>query len=178
MSTSTVKKTRLPKWAQVILALFVIAIILILALLFGPREGDTDNVSGDYAATPTVGISNVIEEVTLNHQFDFKGVQVSLNSATLAGKFTDDRKRVGQYTLRVLATTKNPGKDVLGVDYTALVHLVLPSGQMVAAKLVSIKPAQLPGVVQSGFFDFPLDNKVPLSQLNLRFGTTDVPLGS
>ena len=56
------------------------------------------------------------------------------------------------------------------------VHLILPSGVLVPIKLVSIKPAQLPGVVQTGFFDFPLDSKIPLSQLHMRFDTVDIPL--
>src|SRR6266700_5546685 len=107
MSTPSIKKTRLPIWAQIILAIFSCCIVVILVLLFGPREGDTDNVTVDYAATPTVGITNVVETNTLNHQFDFRGVQISLNTVTLAGKFTDDRKRIGTYTLRILADTKN-----------------------------------------------------------------------
>jgi hypothetical protein len=178
MSTPTpsAKKTRLPVWAQIILTIFSCCIVVILVLLFGPREGDTDNVSGDYAATPTVGITNIVETNTLNHQFDFRGVQISLTTVTLASKFTDDRKLVGTYTLRVLADTKNPGQDVIGIDYTSVVHLILPSGAVVPIKLVSIKPAQLPGVVQTGFFDFPLDSKIPLSQLHMRFDTVDIPL--
>ncbi len=177
MSTQPAKKTRLPLWAQIILTIFVCAIVLILVLLFGPREGDVDNVSGDYAVPPTVGITNVIEATNLNQQFNLRGVQITLNTATLAGKFTDDRKINGIYTLRVLADTKNPGKDVIGINYTSIVHLILPSGQEVPIKLVSIKPAQLPGVVQSGFFDFPLNSKIPLSQLHVRFDTVDIPLG-
>ncbi|HTK08056.1 MAG TPA: hypothetical protein VL485_12865 [Ktedonobacteraceae bacterium] len=176
MSTPSAKKTRLPVWAQVILTIFVVGIVLVLVLLFGPREGDTDNVTGDYAETPTVSVTNSIETAMLKQQMDFQGVHITLNSATLAEKFSDDRKRAGTYTLRVLANTENTGKEVVGINYTSVVSLVLPSGQTVAAKLVSIKPTQLPGVVQTGFFDFPVSSKIPLAQLHIRFGTTDIPL--
>jgi hypothetical protein len=176
-STKSTQRNRLPVWAQIILTIFVISIVVLLVLLFGPREGDTDNVSGDYAVPPTVGISNIIEASSLNQGFDFQGVHITLDSATLAGKFSDDRKPAGSYTLRVLADTKNAGEEVVGVNYISEVRLILPSGQVVAPKLVSIKPTQLPGVDQNGFFDFPLNSKISLAQLHLRFGTTDFSLG-
>lgn len=176
MSTPMVKKRRLPVWAQIALTIVVIGIVLAFVLLYAPREGDTDNITGDYAATPTVSVTNSIETARLKQQFDFNGVHISLSQATVATAFSDDHKRNGTYTVRVMANTENRGKEVLGINYTSVVSLILPSGQTVPAKLVSVKPAQLPGQPQTGFFDFPLNEKIPLAQLHIRFGTMDMSL--
>jgi hypothetical protein len=177
MSAPMAKRThRLPMWAQILLTIVGIGVVLVLVLLYGPREGETDNITGDAIATPTVSVVSSIESTTLKQQFVFKGVNITLNNAALAKSFSDDRKHNGTYTLRVMANTENTSKEVLGIDYTSVVVLVLPSGQTVAPKLVSVKPTQLPGVPQTGFFDFPLNETIPLAQLHIRFGTTDMSL--
>jgi hypothetical protein len=55
---------------------------------------------------------------------------------------------------------------------------VLPDGQSISPKLVSLAPLFLPGGSQSGFFDFPVNAQVVLSTLMLKMGNeTTVAFG-
>ena len=156
----------------------IILLITILAVLYAPPEGESNNVSGDLPlGTPTVVVMNRLDSVAINRTVEFKGVHITIKNAALATKFSDDRKRNGKYTLRVNADAINKGDSVLGIAYESLVYLVMPSGESVPTKLISIKADALPGQLQSGFFDFPLSAPVPLSDLKVIFeGGPVVPL--
>ncbi len=66
----------------------------------------------------------------------------------------------------------------LGIEYSSLVRLVLPGGQSISPKLVSLSPLILPGGSLSGFFDFPVNTQVDLSTLVLKMGNeTTVAFG-
>lgn len=164
--------SRMSPRTHVILAVTVIAIAVVLAFLgvLGPREGGSDNVTGDMAVTPTVGITNLVDTVTINRNVEVGGLHLTVQKAMEATKFSDDRKRAGTYTVRVMAQAQNNASNPIGVQYDSSVRLVLPNGQTVAPKYISILPVTLPGNSQEGFFDFPISTKVPLSSLMLRFG--------
>ena len=114
-------------------------------------------------------VTNRLDSIAINRDIEFKGVHIAIKDATLATKFSDDRKHNGSYTLRIQVNAINKGNSVLGVDYASLVYLAMPDGGKVPTKLISIKPNALPGQLQKGFFDFPLPTPVSLSDLKVHF---------
>jgi hypothetical protein len=161
-----------------LIAIAVIMLAVIMVLFYAPPEGETNNVSGDAEMTPTIGITNLMEKVEINHTFQYKGIDITVSQAMIATKFSDDKNRAGKYTVRVMVKTQNKGQEILGVDYASLAHLVLPDGKVIETKRVSVKPLEMPNQPQTGYFDFPVDTQVPLSSLSLRFDTsTTVPFG-
>src|SRR6266704_5827199 len=87
--------------AKTSIGIAVIALVIFLALRYAPPEGDSNNVSGDLPATPTVSITNLQQTVVVNRNISYKGVQIRITDVMLASKFSDDRKRSGIYTIRV-----------------------------------------------------------------------------
>lgn len=160
-----------------LIAVAAIMLAVILTLLYAPPEGDSDNVTGDVEATPTLGITNLAQTLEVNRTFQYKDIDITLSQAMIATKFSDDRTRAGTYTVRVMVKTKNKSQNLVGIEYASLAQLVLPDGKVIASKRVSVNPEEMPNGGQTGFFDFPVAEKVPLSSLALRFGTTTVPLG-
>ncbi len=156
----------------------IVLLITILAVLYAPPEGESNNASGDLPlGTPTIVVTNQLNSVAINRDIEFQGVHISLKDVTLAKKFSDDRKRNGNYTLRIGANAINKGKSVLGINYASLVYLVMPDGKKVPTKLISIKADALPGQEQTGFFDFPLSTPISLPDLKVSFeGGPVVPL--
>lgn len=170
MSQTQIKRPRLSPRAKVAIGIGIIAILVVLAF-FAPPEGESNNVTGDQEATPTVSITNLMGTLAVNRGIDVQGVHITIAKVMQATKFSDDRKRLGTYTVRVLVQAKNTGQSPIGVSYDSLVRLVLPSGQVIQPKYISVKPVLLPNVSQSGFFDFPTSTSLSLSTLQLRFGT-------
>jgi len=151
------------------LAIAVIAVAVVLAFR-GPAEGESGNVTGDPAFVPTLGITNMIDTLSVNKGMDVQGLHLTVTQVMEATKFSDDRKRAGTYTVRVMMHTKNNGKVPVGIQYAAIMRLVLANGQVITPKYISVLPVTLPDMPQTGFLDFPVDAKVPLASLTLRFG--------
>src|SRR5258708_26931574 len=151
--------------AKIFLAIAIIAIVVVLAIFFAPPEGESNNVTGDPATTPTVSITNLVASVTVNRATTLQGVHLTVISVMEASKFSDDRKRSGAYTIRVSVQTHNDGALPVGVDYASLVRLSLPDGTMIAPKYISVKPVSLPKSIQLGYFDFPITTQLPLAHL-------------
>ncbi|GAC1653446.1 MAG: hypothetical protein NVS4B12_25180 [Ktedonobacteraceae bacterium] len=172
-TTPGVKKrgwfSRLSPRTRALLAIIVIAVAVVLAFR-GPSEGESDNVTGDPAFIPTVGITNMVDSLSVNKRVDVKGLQLVVTQATEATKFSDDRKRAGTYTVRVQMHTKNTSSQPIGIQFDSYIRLVLANGQVVAPKYISLLPVTLPSSSREGFVDFPLASQVPLSSLTLRFG--------
>jgi hypothetical protein len=165
---------RLSPRTKAILGVLIILIITIIAVLYAPPEGEANNVTGDLPQTPTVVTVNQISAWPIQQSVNLSGLQVSIKSAVLATKFSDDRKRAGTYTLRVLVDTQNTTHNALGYPFDTNVHLILPDGQSVPTKLISLTASSLPQQAQSGYFDFPLQQPVELEQLKLQFaGNSD-----
>jgi hypothetical protein len=155
---------------RIALGAAIVLLITILAVLYAPPEGESNNASGDLPlGTPTIVVTNQLDSVAINRDIEFQGVSIAIKNATLAKNFSDDRKRNGNYTLRVKADAINKSNSVLGINYASLVYLILPDGKKVPTKLISIKADALPGQIQSGFFDFPLSTPVSLSDLKVNF---------
>ena len=162
--------------ARTSIGVAIIALVIFLALRYAPPEGEANNVSGDLPATPTVSVTNLQQTIVVKRDIFYKGVQLHITDVMLASKFSDDRKRSGIYTIRVLVQTRNSTQVPVGIDYASIVRLVLPGGETIEPKYVSIKPVELPNRPQSGFIDFPAAQQIDLSALTLRFdSTTEVP---
>ncbi len=174
-ATPAVKKrgwfSRLSPRMRIILAIAVIAVAVVLAF-YGPKEGEVDNVTGDPdpAFVPTVGITNKVDTLSVNKSVDVKGLQLVVSQATEATKFSDDRKRAGTYTVRVMMHTKNTSPNPIGIQFDSYIRLVGADGQVIAPKYVSLLPVTLPSSSRDGYADFPLASQVPLTSLTLRFG--------
>ena len=162
--------SRLSPRMRTVLAIAVIAIAVVLAF-HGPSEGESDNATGDPAFVPTVGITNMVDSLTVNKSVDVKGLHLTVSQATEATKFSDDRKRVGVYTVRVMMHTKNSSSQPVGVQFDGYLRLVLANGQVIAPKYISLLPVTLPNSTRDGYADFPLASQVPLSSLMLHFGS-------
>jgi hypothetical protein len=174
---------RLSPRVRTILGALIILVITVIAVMYAPPEGEANNVTGDLQETPTVVTVNQLSALPIKQAVDLGGIHVSIKRAVLATKFSDDRKRAGKYTLRVLVDTQNTTQNAIGYLFDAKVHLILPDGQLVSTKLISVTASSLPGQKQSGYFDFPLQQPVELEQLKLQFvgdnnGTIVVPFKS
>ena len=166
-----IKHPLLSRRAKVILALAIIAGAVVISF-FLPPEGDANNVTGDLAVTPTVAVTNPVGTLTVNRGALLSGIQITITQVQEAKAFSNDHKRAGVYTVRVNVQTLNSGQTAIGVDYASQVRLVLPDGQVIFPKLISVAPVSLPNQKQDGFFDFPVATQLDLSSLVLRLGTT------
>jgi hypothetical protein len=173
------KRFQLSGRARVILALAVIALLVIIVVVFFPRERDSTIVVGDTVG-PTVAATNFVGSLNVNRSFDYNNVHYTVASVSQASAFSDDHKPAGAYTVRVemQAHSDSSLQAPTGIDYSSLVRLVLPDGQSISPKLVSLAPVILPEGSQSGFFDFPVSAKVVLLTLMLKMGNeTTVAFG-
>jgi len=162
--------SRLSPRVRIFLAVAVIAIAVVLAFR-GPSEGESGNALGDPAFIPTVGITNMVDSLALNKSVDVQGLHLTVSQVTEATKFSDDRKRAGTYTVRVMMHTKNKSSQPIGIQYNSYLRLVLPNGQVIAPKYISLLPVTLPNSARDGYADFPLASQVPVSSLTLHFGS-------
>jgi hypothetical protein len=171
MSQSPNKKhPRLSSRAKVIIALAIIAFAVVLSF-FLPKHEDASNVTGD-TVPATLTVTNPVSTLTVNRSVDFNNVHLTVTRVTQAAAFSDDSKRAGKYTVRVelQARGENGSQAPIGIDYASLVHLLMPGGQAISPKLVSLAPVVLPNQQQSGYIDFPVNARVDLSSLMLRLG--------
>ena len=156
---------------QVALALVAISFAVVVSF-FLPKESDPNIGLVNDSTTPTVGVTSPVGMLMINHTVNFHNVHFTVQKAEEAGAFSDDRKRSGNYTVRVYVHTvpDNQVQTAEGIDYASLVHLILPDGQTISPKLTSLLPVVLPGQPGDGFFDFPLAGQLPLTSLSLRLG--------
>jgi hypothetical protein len=156
------------------IVLVVVGIALAVVVSFSlPKEQDPNIGLTSDPTTPTVGITNPVATLTVNRGVVFRDVTMTVTKVEEAGAFSDDRKRAGTYTVRVLVHVQ-PGNNVqspVGIDYTSLVHLVLANGQVISPKLVSLLPVVLPQQTSDGYFDFPVSSQVSLPSLTFRIGS-------
>jgi hypothetical protein len=107
-------------------------------------------------------------------------VHYTVATVSQASAFSDDHKPAGVYTVRVEMNERSDSslQAPIGIEYPTLVRLILPDGQSISPKLVSLSPLILPGGSQSGFFDFPVNTQLDLSSLMLKMGNvTTVAFG-
>ncbi len=165
------KRINLSPRARVIVALAGIAFLVIIVVFLFPRERDSTIVIGDTVG-PSVAATNSVGTLAVNRSFDYNKVHYTVARVTQASAFSDDHKPAGVYTVRVdmLAHSDSSLQNPIGINYPSLVRLVLPDGQSISPKLVSLAPLFLPGGSQSGFFDFPVNSQLELSTLVLKMG--------
>ncbi len=167
MSQVKIKRPLLSPRAKVILALAVISLFVVLAF-FLPSEGDSNNVTGDSAITPSVSITHLAATLSVNRSADLNSVHFTVTQVQEAAAFSNDRKHVGTYTVRVYIQALNDGQAPVGINYPAQVRLLLPGGQAIAPKYITVAPVMLPNQKRDGFFDFPVSSRLDLSSLALR----------
>jgi hypothetical protein len=173
------KRFQLSGRARIIAALAVITLLVVIVVFFFPRERDSTIVIGDTVG-PTVTAKNLVSTLTVNHSFDYNNVHYTVARVSQASAFSDDHKPAGVYTVRVEMQARSDSslQAPIGIEYPTLVRLILPDGQSISPKLVSLSPLILPGGSQSGFFDFPVNTQLDLSTLVLKMGNeTTVTFG-
>ena len=177
--TENKKRINFSPRARVILPLAAVALLVLIVVVFFPRERDSTIVIGDTVG-PTVTATNFVGTLVVNRSFDYNNVHYTVARVSQASAFSDDHKLAGVYTVRVdvQASSDSSLQNPMGINYSSLVRLVLPDGQSISPKLVSLAPLFLPGGSQSGFFDFPVNTQVVLSTLVLKMGNeTTVAFG-
>ena len=167
------KRPRLSHRAKVIIALVVIGMGVVFAIFFAPPEGDSNNITADNIPG-TLTVTNLVSSISVNRGADYNHVRITVAGVQQAGKFSDDHKRSGAYTIRVHLTARADAgqQSPVGLNYAAIARLQLASGQLVAPKLVNMSPNVLPGQTYTGFIDFPTDTPVNLSGLALQLGSS------
>ena len=165
---------RLSRRVWVIVAIAIIAFAVVLSF-FLPHEQDSSTLVGD-ATTPSVMVTNLVSTLMVNRSVDFNNVHLTVIKVSQAATFSDDPKPAGVYTIRVemQAKSQSGNQAPIGMNYPSLVRLLLPDGQAISPKLVSLAPLVLPTQVQSGYIDFPVNAQVDLSSLMLRLGNETV----
>jgi hypothetical protein len=160
---------------RVVLAIALIAIAVILSF-FLPKEQDPNIGLTTDTVPPTVGITHPVGSILVNRSVVYRDITIMVTKAEEAGAFSDDHKRAGVYTVRVRVHVQ-PGDTIqspVGIDYATLVRLVLPDGQVISPKLVTVLPIVLPKQAKDGFFDFPVPAQESLSALTLRVGSDNI----
>lgn len=159
------------------LGVAIIAVLVVCTILFAPKEEDPNVGLINDPATPTAGITNLLATQAVNRSVEVQGVKMTVTQAQEATAFSDDRKRGGNYIVRVSMQTVNNGQNTIGVKYDSIARLVLPNGEILAPKLVNLSPAALPQQQQDGYIDFALINQVDLSSLTLRLDNETIAFG-
>jgi hypothetical protein len=157
---------------RAILAVAFIAIAVVLSF-FLPKEQDPNIGLTTDSVSPTVGLTRPVGDVVVNRSIDYRDITIMVTKVEEAGAFSDDHKQAGTYTVRVHIHVQ-PGDTIqaaVGIEYATLIRLVLPDGEVVSPKLITVLPVVFPKQANDGFFDFPVSSQVSLSSLALRVGT-------
>ena len=168
---SFIKKPFQTHRGRVTIALIVIGIAVVLAFLSPHKEQDP-NIFGSEPTTPTVGVTHAVGSLMVNKSITYSNVQMTVMQVQEAGAFSDDEKQGGVYTVRVNVhfILDSNVKSPVGIAYASVVRLILSNGQEIAPKLVNASTVIFPQQPTDGYFDFPVNNQVPLSSLTLRVG--------
>lgn len=172
MSQAPVKKRpSLSYRLRVILFLIGIAVLVVLTLLYAPRERDASNVTGD-AIPITVTVTNPLGSLTVNRGVDFQSAHIIVTQVMQASSFSDDTKRGGNYVVRVELTAQNKSnpQTPIHIDYPSQARLQLANGQVVSPWLIAISPAILPNSTVSGYIDFAVAAPEQLPGMSLVLG--------
>ena len=157
---------------RVILAIVFIAIAVVVSFSL-PKEQDPNIGLINDPAPPTVGVTRPVGSIVVNRSAVYRNITIMVTKVEEAGAFSDDRKRAGLYTVRVSVHVQ-PGNTIqtpVGIEFANLARLVLPNGQVISPKLVTVLPIVFPKQAQDGYFDFADSSQVPLSPLVLQVGT-------
>jgi len=157
--------------ARVAVVLVILGIAVIVSF-FLPKESDPNIGLTNDPSVPTVGITHPVASLTVNRSTNLRDVNLTVTRVEEAGAFSDDRKQVGAYTVRVYVHVQ-PGDNVhdpLGIDYSSSVYLILPDGQQVSPKLIALPPVVFPKQSKDGYLDFPVTTQMSLASLTLSFG--------
>ena len=157
---------------RVILVIVFIATAVVVSFSL-PKEQDPNIGLINDPVTPTVGVTRPIGSMIVNRSVVYRDITIMVKKVEEAGAFSDDRKRAGLYTVRVSVHVQ-PGNTIqtpVGFEFANLVRLVLPNGQIISPKLVTVLPLVFPKQAIEGYFDFAVSSQVPLSPLVLQVGT-------
>jgi hypothetical protein len=172
MSEAPAKKHQLFSYrVRVALFLIGIAIIVVLTLLYAPRERDAANVTGD-AIPITVTVTNPLGSLVVNRGVNFQSAYITVTQVMQASSFSDDTKHGGNYVVRVELSAQNKSnpQSPISIDYPSQARLQLANGQIITPRLISISPILLPHSTVSGYIDFALASPEQLSSMALVLG--------
>lgn len=172
MSEAPAKKRPLLSYrVRVALFLIGIAVIVVLTLLYAPRERDAANVSGD-AIPITVTVTNPLGSLTVNRGVNFQSAFITVTQVMQASSFSDDTKRGGNYVVRIELSAQNKSnpQSPINIDYPSQARLLLANGQIIIPRLISLSPILLPHATVSGFIDFALSSPGQLAGMTLVLG--------
>lgn len=151
------------------LGMGIIAVIVVLGVMYGPRYNDSNTTTGDVVPA-TVTVTNEQGSLNVNRSLVYQGVTITVTSVAQAHSFSDDGKsayahvnEIVRVYVHVQGPTSQPGP--VGIDYSTLATLVKPDGTQLNARLLQISPDILPGQQQDGFFDFWVNAPLKLSTL-------------
>jgi hypothetical protein len=167
-------------WVTLGLVLLLTFGFLGLVMLYShlPRASVSTNTSSDLV-TPTVGATNLVSTLNINHTATVSGLEITVQQARQATSFSDLRKHDSPYIVRVYVQVKNNGQTAVGIPFASQVKLLLPDGETVKPQLVTVAPTTMPDTTETGYLDFPVQNTVSLSQLALWFdNNTTVSFGN
>src|SRR5436189_4215707 len=118
------KRFQLSGRTRTIVALAVIALLVLIVVVFFPRERDSTIVIGDTVG-PTVTATNFVGTLVVNRSFDYDNVHYTVARVTQASAFSDDHKLAGVYTVRVdvQASSDSSLQSPIGINYPSLVRL-------------------------------------------------------
>jgi hypothetical protein len=167
------RRQRLGAWLGVLVIAVVTASILMIP--GGAGHSEATNATGDLPVTPTVGIQGQVEVLPLQQKVELNGLEITIMQATLAEKFSDDRKRTNGYVLRVDLSIANPSDTPLGIKLADVAQLITADGKHIDFQRSSVMPAAMPRGVQTGYLDFPVGEKMPLGTFSLRIDTHTIP---
>jgi len=172
MSEAPAKKRSLLSYRlRVILFLIGIAILVVLTLLYAPRERDSSNITGD-AIPLTVTVTNPLGSMTVNHGVGFQNAHITVTQVMQATSFSDDIKRGASYVVRVglMVLNRSNPQQPIHIDYPSQARLQLANGQMIAPWLISVSPSILPHSTVSGYIDFAVSAPQQLEGMALVLG--------
>jgi hypothetical protein len=163
------------------LGIIVIALVVIMGVIYGPHY-DTDNTTTGDSPPPTVTVTGLASELTVNQSTVYQGVTVTVTSVAQAQSFSDDGKSQyahTKYVLRVYLHVQAPKnqRGALGLNYPSLSRLVLHDGTQLSSNLAQISPDILPGQDEDGFLDFWVNTPLNLSQLAFTLNGSTIAFG-
>lgn len=166
---------------RAVLGIGIIAALVVLGVMYGPRYNDSNTTTGDVVPA-TVTVTNELGSLNINRSLVYQGVAITITRVAQAHSFSDDGKSAYAHVneiVRVYVHVQAPSNQSgpVGIDYSTLATLVKPDGTQLKARLLQISPDILPGQRQDGFFDFWVNAPLQLSTLTFRLNGNMIAFG-
>jgi hypothetical protein len=169
----------MPPYARTTLGIFIIAVIVVLGVIYGPHYDDDETTTGDsIPVTPTV--TNLLGTINVNRSIEYQNVSITVTNVAQAKGFSDDVKgaegKPQDYIVRVMLQVQAPNaqKTAIGINFGNLTQLSLANGTLIPCSLAQISPDIPPGLEEDGYIDFFVSAPVSLSSLTFLLGSNAI----